>query len=79
MGGSGAEYVRIKVEDPKGVCMWDGDEINGSDIWFAPPNPVSGVWKISFLKASKGCLDDYYVGVLGLPCWLFLSPEKTWR
>lgn len=79
MGGSGAEYVRIRVEDPKGVCMWDRDEVNGSDIWFAPPNPVSGVWKISFLKASKGCLDDYYAGVLGLPCWLFLSPEKTWR
>ena len=79
MGGSGAEYVRVRVEDSKGVCMWDRDEVNGSDIWFAPPNPVSGVWKISFLKASKGCLDDYYVGVLGLPCWLFLSPEKTWR
>ena len=79
MGGSGAEYVRIRVEDPKGVCMWDRDEVNGSDIWFAPPNTVSGVWKISFLKASKGCLDDYYIGVLGLPCWLFLSQEKIWR
>lgn len=78
-GGGGAENVRVRVVDPTGVCQWDRDCISSSEIWFAPPDPVPGVWKISFIRASKGCMDDYSAGVLGVPCWLFLSPEKTWR
>lgn len=77
-GGGGAENVRVRIEDPKGVCTWDKDNISNSELWFPPTNPVPGVWKISFLKGSKGCMDDYSVGLFGLPCWLFLSPDKTW-
>ena len=78
-GGGGNELVHVKLYDPSGACVWDVDDVGPTRIWFAPERPAAGLWRLVSLKASKGCMDDYSFGVYGIPCRMFLSPEKTWE
>lgn len=78
-GGGGNERVHAQLFAPDGTCVWDVDDVGGSEIWISPPQPAAGLWTLSARKATKGCMDDYSFAVFGRPCWLFLSPEKTWE
>ena len=78
-GGGSNERVHAKLFDPNGTCVWDVDNIGSNKLWFSPPQPITGLWKLAALKATKGCMDDYSFGVFGIPCLMFLSPEKTWQ
>ena len=77
-GGGSSEMVRPRLTAPDGSCAWDRDNVSTTEIWFSPERPQAGVWRLSALKASKGCMDDYLFGVFGVPCLMFLSPDKTW-
>ena len=78
-GGGGNECVHAQLFAPDGTCVWDVDNVGGSEVWISPSQPSAGLWKLSALRATKGCMDDYSFAVFGQPCWLFLSPEKTWE
>jgi hypothetical protein len=78
-GGGGNERVHVRLFDPNGKCAWDVDDIGGSEMWCSSAQPAAGLWKLSALRATKGCMDDYSFGVFGIPCQMFLSPEKTWQ
>ena len=78
-GGGGNERVHVRLFDPDGKCAWDVDNIGGSEMWRSSAQPAAGLWRLSALKATKGCMDDYSFGVFGIPCLMFLSPDKTWQ
>ena len=78
-GGGGNERVHAQLFAPDGTCVWDVDNVGASEIWISPPQPAAGLWRLASRKATQGCMDDYSLAVFGRPCWLFLSPEKTWE
>ena len=77
-GGGGDELVHARVVSPSGECVFDQDNVGVTSLWFSPEPPAPGVWRLSAFKASRGCIDDYTFAVFGMPCHLFLSPDKTW-
>ena len=77
-GGGGVELVHAQVYDGTGVCVLDRDNCS-SDVYFSSGTPAPGLWKLVASRPSKGCLDDYAFGTYSHPCYLFLSPMKTWE
>lgn len=77
-GGGGNEFIHARVFNPRGECVWDEDNVGVTRLWFPPAQPEPGIWRLSATKASEGCLDDYTFAAFGVPCHLFLTPEKTW-
>ena len=79
VGGSHpAEAVAAKVFDPSGKEFWHEDSIVKWRMCFSPEKPMPGVWKLTLSRSPGKYLDDFKCEVAGLPCFLFLSPEKYW-
>ena len=78
-GGGGNERVRISVADPRGERAFGPEEIGEFHAWTSSPSPVSGLWRLTCRKPTKGILEDYMVDLRGIPLCFFLSPEKRWR
>ena len=43
------------------------------------PNPRPGLWRAEARRATKGCMDDFSLDVIGVPLCLFLTSEKYWE
>lgn len=77
-GGGRNEMLRACLTSPDGVVRWDADNVEATEVWMSPERPHPGIWTLSSLKATKGCMDDYSFAVFGVPYLMFLSPERTW-
>jgi hypothetical protein len=77
-GGGGNELLHARLVSPDGRCVWDVDNVDTMQYWMSPEHPQPGIWRLSSLTATKGCMDDYSFAIFGVPYQLFLTPEKTW-
>ena len=77
-GGGGNELLHARLVSPDGHRVWDADNVGTMQYWMSPECPQPGIWRLSSLEATRGCMDDYSFAVFGVPYQLFLSSEKTW-
>ncbi len=78
---AGDDYYRFgwALVDPAGTVRGQADNVDGISFARADTDPSSGLWRIDFRKGAKPVFDWIQLDLFGVPAWLFLSPEKSWR
>ena len=77
-GGSGIEAVGVRIMDPDGVERFC-DAAAMSPMRFRCEAVRQGLWTVLFEKPTSGVFDDFSVDLVGIPGFLFLSPQKYWN
>ncbi len=77
--GQGAEKVKVTLFDPSGKERWSKDNIDRLEAWFTEEGktPESGLWRIRFARPTEGVLEDFIVGLRGVPSALLTAPEMV--
>ncbi|MDD3546484.1 MAG: hypothetical protein PHG96_14160, partial [Kiritimatiellae bacterium] len=66
--------------DPDGQEVWRKDTITVMERFTTDKDQglKSGLWQVCFARPGKGVFEDFHVDVLGIPGYLFLSPDRYW-
>ena len=78
-GGGSSECVAARFFAPDGREEWSVDDVSQGDLHVTELNPQSGLWRAEASRATKGCMDDFSLDVVGVPLCFFLTPEKYWE
>ncbi len=80
VGGGGVEAVSAAVCDPDGKEVWRKDTITVFERFTADDGQglPGGLWQVRFARPSTGVFEDFKVETLGVPGYLFLSPDRYW-
>ncbi len=76
--GENMERVKITLFSPDGKEKWCKDNIESVEFYYSEEGktPDSGLWKIKVERPSEGVLEDFSIGLLGLPPYLHSSSEQ---
>ncbi|MDD4101422.1 MAG: hypothetical protein PHU80_02160, partial [Kiritimatiellae bacterium] len=79
-GGGGVEGVSATVCAPDGKEVWRKDPITVAERFTANEGQglAGGLWQVRFARPSTGVFEDFQVETLGVPGYLFLSPDRYW-
>lgn len=75
--GQGAEKVTATLVTPTGNPCWRCENIEAMEAFITEEGtePMPGRWNIRFEKPTQGVLEDFVVGLFGIPPYLRTSPD----